>query len=70
MHALSAELDPQCALPYAGLANAYTFLGSMGQERPDEAFPRAEAFAQRALELEPDRGEPYVALGAVRLFYR
>jgi TolB-like protein/Tfp pilus assembly protein PilF len=65
----SAELDPHCALPWSGIASAYTFLGAIGYMKPHEAFPRAETAARRAVELESEAGESYMALGAVQLFY-
>ena len=65
----SIEMDPDCALPYAGLATAYVFLGAIGHMRPEEAFGQAEAAANKALELEPDIGESHQALAAVRLFH-
>ena len=65
----SAELDPSCALPFSALANLYTFLGSVGQVSPSDAYPRAAAFARHALELEPGAGEGRLALGVVKAFY-
>ncbi|MEQ8330307.1 MAG: adenylate/guanylate cyclase domain-containing protein [Longimicrobiales bacterium] len=65
----SIEMDPQCALPYSGLATAHVFLGSIGHAPPHVAFPAAEAAARRALELEPDAGESHLALAAVQLFH-
>ena len=65
----SMEMDPQCALPHSGLASAYVFLGAIGHMAPIEAFPRAEASALRALELEPDSGETHLALAGVKFFH-
>lgn len=65
----SIELDPECALPYTGLASAYVFLGATGALPSSRAFPLAERAALRALELEPDAGECHVALAAVKLFF-
>ena len=65
----SAEIDPQCALPFSALAMMYTFLASVGRMEPSEAYPRAAAFARHALEVEPDAGEGLLALGLVKLFY-
>ena len=65
----SAELDPSCALPYSRLAMIYTFLASVGQMDPADAYPRAAAFARHALELEPESGEGFLALGLVKLFH-
>jgi len=65
----SIEMDPDCALPHTGLATGYVFLGALGHQPADYAFPRAESAVLRALELEPDAGDAHVALGAVKLFY-
>ncbi|MEQ9569876.1 MAG: adenylate/guanylate cyclase domain-containing protein, partial [Longimicrobiales bacterium] len=65
----SAEMDPTCALPFTGLATAYTLLASLGQLPADDAYPRAAAFARHALELESDAGESHLALATVKMFY-
>jgi len=65
----SIEMDPDCALPHAGLATAWVFLGAIGAAPPREAFEQAERSAERALELEPDVGESHLALASVRLFH-
>ncbi len=64
------EMDPDCALPYAGLASSHVFLGATGHMPAEEAFGRAESSARRAIELEPDAGPSHIALGMVELFYR
>ncbi len=65
----AAEMDPTCALPFTGLATAYTFLASLGQLPADDAYPRAAAYARHALELEDDAGESHLALATVKMFY-
>ncbi|NNK63559.1 MAG: hypothetical protein HKO98_10100, partial [Gemmatimonadetes bacterium] len=65
----SAEMDPSCALPFSGLATAYTLLASLGAEPADDAYPRAAAFARHALELESDAGESHLALANVQMYY-
>jgi serine/threonine protein kinase len=47
------ECDPTYALAYAGLAEAYIPLGFYCHVPPTEAFPRARAAAERALEIDP-----------------
>lgn len=65
----SIELDPDCALPYSGLAKSYVFLGALGHHVAEEAFTRAEDAAKRALELEDAAGEAHAAMGVVQLFW-
>jgi TolB-like protein/tetratricopeptide (TPR) repeat protein len=64
----SIELDPDCALPYTGLAKAYVFLGATGNLRQELAYPEAEQAASRALALEESAGEAHSAMGLVHLF--
>ena len=59
------ELDAGYALAYAGLADAYMLLPG----RPDENLPRARAAALRALELDDNLSEGYVALASINWFY-
>ncbi len=54
---------------YSGLANAYTFLGTIGHMQGDEAFPKAEEYALKSIELNSTRADSYIALGYVNLFY-
>jgi serine/threonine-protein kinase len=56
--------DPKYALAYAGLADAYLFLGSFWVE----AISEAKAAALKAIELDPTLAEAHVALGHIRLW--
>jgi serine/threonine-protein kinase len=63
-------IDPNYALAYAGLADAYGLLASAtGGWAPREAYPRAKAAAERALALDETLGEAHCALGFFRLLY-
>jgi tetratricopeptide (TPR) repeat protein len=64
----SIELDPECALPYTGLAKAYVFLGATGHMQQSEAYPEAEAAASRSVSLQESAGEAHSAMGLVHLF--
>jgi len=61
----AAAKQPDYALAYAGIANAYERLSSSAYYvlPPKEGFPAARAAAMRALELDATLGEPYSALG-------
>jgi serine/threonine protein kinase/Tfp pilus assembly protein PilF len=64
------DLDPNYALAYAGLADAYAFLASStGGQRPHETYPKAKAAALKALELDDTLGEAHCSLGFFRLLY-
>lgn len=66
----ASDLDPNYALAYAGLAEAYGFLASStGGQRPREAYPKAKAAATKALELDEALGEAHCTLGFFRLLY-
>lgn len=63
------ERDPVYALAWAGLADAYNNLGSYCVVPPAEAFPKAKAAAVRALELDPSRAEPHIAMAFAAQYY-
>ncbi len=64
----SIELDPECALPYTGMAKSYVFMGATGYMPQSEAYSEAEAAAARALALEESAGEAHSAMGLIHLF--
>ena len=64
------DFDPNYALAYSGIAEAYGFLASStGGWRPHDAYPKAEAAALKALELDDSLGEAHCSLGFSRLLY-
>ena len=62
--------DPQYALAYAGLADAYNVLGSVGYDvlPPSDAIPKAKAAAVQALRLDDQLAEAHAAMGFVLRF--
>lgn len=60
--------DPQYAQAYVGLANSYNLLREYTLMRPEEAYPRAKAAAQRAVALDPSLSEAHSALAFVSFF--
>ena len=60
--------DPAFALPHAGLAEAFLAVGALNIIPAAMAWARAQAEAQRALELDESLAEAHVALGAIALF--
>jgi TolB-like protein/DNA-binding winged helix-turn-helix (wHTH) protein len=58
------EKDPDYALAYAGLADAYIALGNEdgGGHYPKETLPEAKAAATKASELDPSLGEAHFSL--------
>jgi DNA-binding winged helix-turn-helix (wHTH) protein/TolB-like protein len=61
---LAIELDPNYALAYAGMADAYRTLALGGELRPSEVFPEARAAAQRAVQLDDSLAEAHTVLGS------
>jgi TolB-like protein/cytochrome c-type biogenesis protein CcmH/NrfG len=55
------ELDPGFAAAWSGLAEAWLLLTDFGAVPTSEGYPKVEAAAQRALELDPDSVEALVA---------
>ncbi|MCC6364788.1 MAG: tetratricopeptide repeat protein [Bryobacterales bacterium] len=62
--------DPNFPAPHAGLANAYAFLAWFREMLPSEAWPKAEASAQRALLLDPSRSGIRAIAGCARALYQ
>ena len=54
--------DPGYALAYSGLADAYSVLPNFGGN-PNEDFPKSNAAARKALELDPSLARPHAVLG-------
>jgi TolB-like protein/DNA-binding SARP family transcriptional activator/Flp pilus assembly protein TadD len=62
--------DSTFAPVYVAVATSLTSLAFYDYLSPDEAFPRAEAAARKAVELDPALGTPHNVLGYVQLYYR
>ncbi|MCW5980784.1 MAG: tetratricopeptide repeat protein [Bryobacteraceae bacterium] len=63
------ERDGECALAYAGLADAYLILAHYGLQHPAELVPQGKAAAMKALELDPSLAEAHTSLGFIRSLY-
>ncbi len=63
------EIDPGFAQAYSGLADSYTIFGTQDIVPPKEAFPKAEAAARKALQLDNKLAEAHTSMGLVKLFY-
>jgi TolB-like protein/Tfp pilus assembly protein PilF len=62
------EKDPNYALAYTGLADSYSVMGN-NYLPPNEAFPKAKAYAAKALAIDETLADAHASMGAVRLFY-
>ena len=61
-------IDPNYALPYAGLAQCYVPLSYFGYMRGTEAQAKAAAALQKALDLDDSLAEAHTALGSARSY--
>ena len=63
------EKDPNYALAYVGLADAYIVIPFFSVGSPQDTYPKAKAAARRALEIDDSLAEAHTALAAVLLDY-
>ena len=61
--------DPGYALAYSGLADAYSALANISGSRPSENFPKSNAAARKALELDATLARPHAVLGINEMEY-
>jgi len=59
--------DAGYALAYAGLADAYSFMGVYAVQKPRAAFALASAAAERALAIDADLPEAHTSLAFIRV---
>ena len=64
------EVAPDYALAYAGVADAYNDLMNYSLSPPEDAYPKAEEAALRALELADTLAEAHTALGFIKSEHR
>jgi len=60
------EKDPSYALAYAGKADCFIFLADWGYLSSKEAYPRARAAAEKALEMDDTLAGAYASLGYIK----
>jgi TolB-like protein/Tfp pilus assembly protein PilF len=65
----ATEKDPNFALAYAGLADAYNMGNNLGVFTSKESSPEAKAAATKAVVLDPRLGEAHAILGQVKSHY-
>ncbi len=61
--------DPKYAAAYVGLADSYNLLREYSAMAPEQAYPRAEAAARRALELDKGSAEAHNSLAFVEFWW-
>jgi TolB-like protein/Flp pilus assembly protein TadD len=61
----AADIDPGYPLAYVGLADCYVLLEEYAGVPSNETLPKAQAFAQKALQIDDSIGEAHATLGLV-----
>jgi serine/threonine protein kinase len=65
----AVEKDPGYALPHVGIADAYGILGVYAFMEPHQAYSRARAAANKALEIDPEIAEVHASLAWITMWY-
>ncbi len=63
LFARALGIDSDFALAHAGIADVYVLYPDYGIDTAARSIPKTIASANRALEIDPNLGEPYAALG-------
>ena len=61
--------DPNYALAYVGLADAYSLLADYSGASPKESYEKARTAALKALELDDNLAEAHTSLAYVKMYY-
>ena len=62
-------IEPTYAQAYAGLAGCFVTLAAFTYAPPQDAFPKARAAAQKALQLDESLAEAHTTLGVIALLH-
>ena len=65
----ACEADPNYALAYVGLADAYRAMSLAGEQPSDAFLPKAKAAANKALETDAELSEAHAVLGSIMFWY-
>ena len=63
------DKDPNYALAWAGLAEAYNRLCGYNAMPSSECFPKSRVASEKAIELDPNLADAYATLASVKHFY-
>jgi adenylate cyclase len=65
----AAALDPEFSLAHAGIADTYALFAFYSIMPPHQVIPKAREAAEKAIQLNPARVEPYTVLAYITTFY-
>jgi len=63
------DKDPGYALPHVGIADTFGILGGFSLMPPHQAYARARAAVNKALEIDPELAEANASLGWIAMWY-
>ncbi|MCI0602953.1 protein kinase [bacterium] len=63
------HMDPLYAMAYAGLADCYAMIGSYDLVEPRDAYARARAAAEQALDIDEQLAEAHNSLAHISMYY-
>jgi serine/threonine protein kinase/tetratricopeptide (TPR) repeat protein len=63
------DVDPADSRSYAGISTCYATAGHFDFMPPQEAFPKAKAAAQKALEIDGNLAEAHTSMALVQMFW-
>ena len=63
------DVDPNYAIAYAGMADAYRVLPIAYNVAPQEAIPKAKAAASKALEIDEELAEAHIVMGWIAFMF-
>ncbi len=61
--------DPNYALAYVGLADSYSIMEDYSFLTPEEAYPKAQEFARKALTIDDNLAEAHASLASIEATY-
>src|SRR5262249_52215363 len=61
--------DPQYALSYVGVADAYVLMALYGAGVPQDSYPKAKAAAEKALQLNESLAEAHTSMAQIYCYY-
>jgi tetratricopeptide (TPR) repeat protein len=62
-------IDPSFATPHCALSFCYSFMGSSGLMKPEEAFAKAKDHTLKAIEIDPNHAESHLSLATIKFYH-
>jgi adenylate cyclase len=62
-------IDPSFASPHCALSFCYSFMGSSGLMKPEEAFAKAKDYTLKAIEIDPNHAESHLSLATIKFYH-